>query len=68
MRPPRVEALHAFCIPHGGFVKLNKGTWHAGPLFDDLEHRDFLNLELTDTNLSDGNDHDLGGTVFEVVD
>ena len=30
-RPPRTAAdLTAFCIPHGVFVKLHKGTWHAG--------------------------------------
>ncbi len=53
-QPPKPEQLHAFEIPHGGFVKLERGTWHAGPLFDDLDHRDFFNLELSDTNLSDG--------------
>eukprot|EP00891_Asterochloris_glomerata_P006080 jgi/Astpho2/6080/gw1.00084.133.1_t len=52
-QPPKPEQLHAFEIPHGGFVKLERGTWHAGPLFDDLDHRDFFNLELSDTNLSD---------------
>lgn len=29
-RYPRQEDLVAFRIPHGVFVKLHKGTWHAG--------------------------------------
>lgn len=27
---PRVDDLVAFRIPHGVFVRLHKGTWHAG--------------------------------------
>lgn len=27
---PKEHELVAFKIPHGVFVKLNKGTWHAG--------------------------------------
>jgi ureidoglycolate lyase len=33
-------------------VKLHRGTWHAGPFFEDAEI-DFLNLELSDTNETD---------------
>jgi len=49
--------LWAFKIPHGLIIKLNEGTWHAGPLFD-APQADFLNLELTDTNIVDHNTHD----------
>ncbi|KAL4430401.1 hypothetical protein ABPG77_002207 [Micractinium sp. CCAP 211/92] len=67
---PKQEDLAAFRIPHGVFVKLHKGTWHAGPLFDG-EQADFYNLELSDTNVVDHNTHDYGsqqGLAFEVVD
>ena len=46
-----------FRIPHGVFVKLHQGTWHAGPLFDEAEYMDFYNLELADTNVADHNTH-----------
>lgn len=51
---PVLEEIAAFCIPGNCFIKLNVGTWHAGPYFDD-EFVDFYNLELNDTNI---NDHD----------
>lgn len=48
---PNVDEIRAFRISGAKFVKLNKGTWHAGPLFRE-NARDFYNLELTDTNVS----------------
>ncbi len=51
---PVLEEIAAFRIPANCFIKLNVGTWHAGPYFDD-EFVDFYNLELSDTNI---NDHD----------
>jgi hypothetical protein len=42
----------------GVFVKLERGTWHAGPLFVGSAHADFYNLELSDTNVVDHNTHD----------
>ena len=33
------------------FLKLNRGTWHAGPLFK-ADTMDFYNLELSNTNVS----------------
>jgi len=48
---PQLDSIQAFRIPGTTFVNLNRGTWHAGPLF--LGERDFLNLELTDTNVTD---------------
>ncbi len=49
---PRLEELAAFRIPGSCFIKLELGTWHAGPYFD---HKvvDFYNLELSDTNIVD---------------
>lgn len=46
---PNTEQLKAFQIPGNCFVKLHKGTWHAGPYFDD-NVVNFYNLELSDTN------------------
>ncbi|MDJ0736118.1 MAG: ureidoglycolate lyase [Nostocaceae cyanobacterium] len=49
---PDLKNIAAFRIPGNCFIKLNVGTWHAGPYF---EHRfvDFYNLELSDTNVVD---------------
>lgn len=49
---PILEEIAAFQIPGNCFIKLNVGTWHAGPYFDD-EFADFYNLELSDTNIND---------------
>jgi len=51
---PEIEKILAFQIPGNCFIKLNRGTWHAGPYFDE-DFMDFYNLELSDTNV---NDHD----------
>jgi len=47
---PRQQDLVAFEIPPGVFIKMEQGTWHAGPLFDNADHQDYYNLELNDTN------------------
>lgn len=49
---PSLSGLVAFRIPGNCFIKLEVGTWHAGPYFED-EFVDFYNLELSDTNLVD---------------
>lgn len=49
---PDLEQIQAFRIPHGCFIKLHLGTWHAGPYFD-ADTVDFYNLELSDTNVVD---------------
>jgi ureidoglycolate hydrolase len=49
----------AFAIPGDCFIKLNLGTWHAGPLFTGSDPMDFYNLELADTNLVDHTTIDL---------
>ncbi|NET30823.1 MAG: Ureidoglycolate hydrolase [Cyanothece sp. SIO1E1] len=51
---PALETITAFQIPGDCFIKLEVGTWHAGPYFD-ADTIDFYNLELSDTNI---NDHD----------
>jgi len=66
---PKLEDLTVFEIPHGVFVKMEPGTWHAGPLFFEHEFMDFYNLELNDTNVTDHNTHDYkkhSGTEFEL--
>ncbi|MEB3178488.1 MAG: ureidoglycolate lyase [Nostocaceae cyanobacterium] len=54
---PDLDNIAAFRIPGNCFIKLNMGTWHAGPYF---EHDvvDFYNLELSDTNVVDHFTHD----------
>lgn len=49
---PTLEEIAAFRIPGNCFIKLEVGTWHAGPYFDH-EFVDFYNLELNDTNIVD---------------
>jgi ureidoglycolate hydrolase len=49
---PNWEQITAFQIPGDCFLKLDVGTWHAGPYFD-ADAIDFYNLELSDTNLVD---------------
>lgn len=46
---PALEDIAGFLIPGTVAVKLHRGTWHAGPYFED-EEINFLNLELSDTN------------------
>lgn len=49
---PDLNHLKAFHIQGDCFIKLNQGTWHAGPYFDH-DFVDFYNLELADTNIND---------------
>ena len=49
---PALEEIVAFRIPGNCFIKLEVGTWHAGPYFDHA-FVDFYNLELSDTNTVD---------------
>lgn len=49
--PPAVEDVRVFRISGPKFLKLNRGTWHAGPLFK-ADNMDFYNLELSNTNVS----------------
>jgi ureidoglycolate hydrolase len=54
---PALDKIAAFRIPGNCFIKLNVGTWHAGPYFDH-DVVDFYNLELSDTNIVDHFTHD----------
>lgn len=67
---PDLSAISAFRIPGDCFIKLEVGTWHAGPYF---EHDvvDFYNLELSDTNIVDHDTYDLRKqecVEFEIID
>lgn len=66
---PAIADLTAFRIPGNCFIKLDLGTWHAGPYFES-DVVDFYNLELSDTNLVDHDTCDLKstyGTEFEII-
>lgn len=49
---PALEDIAAFRIPGNCFIKLEMGTWHAGPYFEQ-DVIDFYNLELSNTNIVD---------------
>lgn len=57
LNQPVLAEIAAFRIPGNCFIKLNQGTWHAGPYFEH-EFVDFYNLELADTNVVDHFTHD----------
>ena len=66
---PALEAIEAFQIPGNCFIKLEVGTWHAGPYFEQAAI-DFYNLELSDTNINDHQTCDLQqiyGVEFEIA-
>ncbi|MDJ0741915.1 MAG: ureidoglycolate lyase [Xenococcaceae cyanobacterium MO_167.B27] len=67
---PDISKMAAFHIPGDCFIKLEVGTWHAGPYFDH-ETTDFYNLELSDTNVIDHFTHNFltqQQLKFEIVD
>ncbi|GAB4551016.1 MAG: hypothetical protein Tsb0014_45400 [Pleurocapsa sp.] len=67
---PDLSQIKAFRIPGDCFVKLEVGTWHAGPYFD-REFMDFYNLELSDTNIVDHFTHNFltkQNLEFEIID
>ena len=49
---PDIGRLQAFFITGSQALVLHRGTWHAGPFFVEDEV-DFVNLELSDTNIVD---------------
>lgn len=66
---PDINQMSAFHIPGDCFIKLEVGTWHAGPYFDH-EAVDFYNLELSDTNVVDHFTHNFltkDNLEFEIV-
>ncbi|KAF5733774.1 hypothetical protein HS088_TW16G00214 [Tripterygium wilfordii] len=48
---PAIDDVRVFRISGPKFLKLNRGTWHAGPLFK-ADTMDFYNLELSNTNIA----------------
>ncbi|MEL6353254.1 MAG: ureidoglycolate lyase [Cyanobacteria bacterium J06627_28] len=66
---PRLEDIIVFEIPGDRFIKLDVGTWHAGPYFD-ADTANFYNLELSDTNIVDHTTCNLlktYGAEFEII-
>ncbi|CAJ1976803.1 unnamed protein product [Sphenostylis stenocarpa] len=64
--PPDIEDVQVFKVAGSKFLKLNQGTWHAGPLFKG-DAMDFYNLELSNTNVIDHTTHNFkkdNGVVF----
>lgn len=64
--PPTTSDLYAFRIPHGTFVAMKQGLWHAGPFFEGQDTMSFFNLELADTNIVDHNTHVWEDLKFEI--
>ncbi|GMG99377.1 hypothetical protein Nepgr_001217 [Nepenthes gracilis] len=64
---PNVEDVRVFKVMGPKFLKLNRGTWHAGPMFE-ADAMDFYNLELTNTNVIDHTTHSFkeDGLVFSI--
>ncbi len=66
---PDPQTIQAFHIPGNCFIKLEMGTWHAGPYFTHPTVS-FYNLELSDTNITDHqtcNLADTFGLEFEIT-
>ncbi|GAV91334.1 hypothetical protein CFOL_v3_34730 [Cephalotus follicularis] len=64
--PPSVDDVSVFRVAGTKFLKLHRGTWHAGPFFIP-DTMDFYNLELSNTNVVDHTTHDFlkdNGVVF----
>jgi ureidoglycolate hydrolase len=49
---PNMSTIAAFLVPGDRFIKLHRGSWHAGPYFSGQSAL-FYNLELSDTNMVD---------------
>jgi len=67
---PEIDRLKAFRIPGNCFIKMEVGTWHAGPYFDH-QMVDFYNLELSNTNVVDHFTYNFAtkqNLEFEIVD
>ena len=67
---PNLDRLKAFIVPGNCFIKMEVGTWHAGPYFE-REAMDFYNLELSNTNVTDHFTHNFAtkqNLEFEIID
>jgi hypothetical protein len=70
LRTLKEEDIRAFKVPHGKFIKLHEGTWHAGPHFLGVQYMDFYNLELADTNQVDHTNHNFdmdNNSILEIL-
>ncbi|KAL1360095.1 uncharacterized protein [Arachis hypogaea] len=68
--PLAIDDVQIFKISGSKFLKLNRGTWHAGPIFKE-DAMDFYNLELSNTNVIDHTTHSFkkdNGVVFLIDD
>ncbi|XP_016176237.1 uncharacterized protein LOC107618640 isoform X1 [Arachis ipaensis] len=68
--PPAIDDVQIFKVSGSKFLKLNRGTWHAGPIFKE-DAMDFYNLELSNTNVIDHTTHSFkkdNGVVFLIDD
>ncbi|XP_020276930.1 uncharacterized protein LOC109851280 isoform X2 [Asparagus officinalis] len=68
--PPNPDDVRVFRVEGSKFLKLDVGTWHAGPLFK-TKAMDFYNLELSNTNEVDHTTHNFvekDGVVFLIED
>ncbi|XP_042511559.1 uncharacterized protein LOC122086662 isoform X3 [Macadamia integrifolia] len=66
--PPHPDDVCVFRISGPKFLKLNIGTWHAGPLFK-ADAMEFYNLELSNTNVVDHTKYYFkDGSVFMIDD
>lgn len=66
---PDPQSITAFRISGNCFIKLEVGTWHAGPYFKQ-DFVDFYNLELSNTNIVDHytcNLQAIYGLRFEII-
>ena len=66
---PDPDRIKAFLIPGDKALALHRGTWHAGPYLLEPEV-DFVNLELSDTNIVDHHTVRLDqrfGVAFDIV-
>ncbi|XP_022764575.1 uncharacterized protein LOC111309838 [Durio zibethinus] len=66
--PPAIDDVCVFRIAGPKFLKLDCGTWHAGPLFK-ADAMDFYNLELSNTNVVDHTTHNFikeNGVIFSI--
>ncbi|XP_027366722.1 uncharacterized protein LOC113872993 [Abrus precatorius] len=66
--PPDIEDVQVFKVAGSKFLKLSRGTWHAGPLFK-ADTMDFYNLELSNTNVIDHTTHNFktnDGVIFSI--
>jgi ureidoglycolate hydrolase len=67
---PDISQIRAFRIPGDCFIKMEVGTWHAGPYFDQ-QSVDFYNLELSNTNVVDHFTYNFAleqNLEFEIID